>query len=219
MRLRLAPDCHKDAIEESRNIHRSSVRLKIRLMWLRSRAAPCEAVLMTEIVDFPARTDLAPAADQHGTAVGAPILAAVDLGEASRAAVSWASELAERTGAPLKILHVLHDPAESPGKYARHKSDPLEPIADTAERMLSEFMVEMRVAHPGLRALTAATTKLVKGLPAQMIVDEARVLGASLIVIGCRGKSSLAKLLYGSNSQRVTQLSPIPVTVVKAPSP
>jgi nucleotide-binding universal stress UspA family protein len=174
---------------------------------------------MTEVVDLPARTGPAPAADQRGIAAGAPILAAVDLGEASRAAVSWASELAERTGAPLQILHVLHDPAEGPGKYARHKSDPLEPMADTAERMLSEFMAEMRAAHPGLKALDAATTKLAKGLPAQTIVNEARALGASLIVIGCRGKSSLAKLLYGSNARRVTRLSPIPVTVVKAPSP
>ena len=174
---------------------------------------------MTEVVDFAARTGLVLAADPREMAAGAPILAAVDLGEVSRAAVLWASELAERTGASLQILHVLHDPAESPGKYARHKSDPFEPMADTAERMLSEFMADMRAAHPGLKGLAAATTKLARGLPAQTIVNEARQLGASLIVVGSRGKSSLAKLLYGSNAQNVTRLSPIPVTVVKTPSP
>ena len=173
---------------------------------------------MTEVVDFQSHTGLAPGAEQLRFSAGAPILAAVDLGEDSRAAVFWASELAEKTCAPLQVLHVLHDPAESPGKYARHKTDPLEPMADTAERMLSEFMAEVRAAHPGLRALSAATTKLASGLPAQTIVNEARRLGASLIVIGCRGKSGLESLLYGSNAQRVTRLSPIPVTVVKGPS-
>jgi len=176
-------------------------------------------VLVTEVVDFFARTGVTPVAEQRRIADGAPILAAVDLGEDSRAAVFWASELAEKTGAPLKILHVLHDPAERPGKYVQYKSSPLEPMADTAERMLAEFMTEMRAAHPSLKGLTAATTKLVRGLPAQTIVNEAGALGASLIVMGCRGKGILAKLLYGSNAERVARLSPIPVTVVKAPAP
>lgn len=171
---------------------------------------------MTEVVDFLARTGLAPVTDRREIAVGVPVLAAVDLGEASRAAVLWASELAEGTGAPLRILHVLHDPAESPGKYARHKLDPLEPMTDAAERMLSEFMAEIRAAHPGLKSLAEATTTLAKGLPAQTIVNQARELGASLIVVGSRGKSGLARLLYGSNAEKVTRLSPIPVTVVKA---
>lgn len=174
---------------------------------------------MTEVVDFLARTGLAPATQRCGPARGAPILAAVDLGEDSRAALLWASEIAESTGAPLQILHVLHDPAESPGRYARHKSHPLEPMADTAERMLADFMAEMRAAHPGLNRLDEAATKLVRGLPAQTIVNEAGLLGARLIVIGCRGKNGFAKLLHGSNAERVTRLSPIPVTVVKAPPP
>lgn len=173
---------------------------------------------MAEVVDLAARTGLALAEDPRRTAARAPILAAVDLGEVSRAAVLWASELAEKTGASLQILHVIHDPADSPGKYARHKSDPLEPMADIAERMLNEFVTEMRAAHPGLRGLATATAKLARGLPAQTIVNEARALGAGLIVIGSRGKSGLAKLWYGSNTLGVTRLSPIPVTVVKAPS-
>ena len=171
---------------------------------------------MTEVVDILARMSLAPAAERHEIAVTVPILVAVDLGEDSRAAVFWASELAERTGAPLQILHVLHDPAERPGKYARHKSDPHEPMADTAGRMLLRFMADLRAARPGLRGLASATTRLARGLPAQTIVSEARRLGAGLIVMGCRGKGGIAKLLYGSNAERVTRLSPIPVTVVKA---
>ncbi len=182
-------------------------------------AADSDAVVMAEIVELLPRRAPSSETDQRGIALGAPILAAVDLGPDSRAALLWASELAEKTRAPLYVLHVLHDPAESPGRYARHKSDPLEPMADTAKRMLSEFMAEVRADHPDLRVLETADPKLAKGLPAQTIVDEARMLEAGLIVVGCRGKGGLAQLLYGSNAQKVTRLSPIPVTVVKAPSP
>lgn len=173
---------------------------------------------MTEVLDFPVRPDHLRAASRRGVSVGAPIIVAVDLGEDSRAVVVWASELADSTSARLIILHVLYDPPESPGKYALHKANPLEPMADTARRMLSEFMAEMRAAQPGLKSLEAASAKLAKGLPAQTIVKEAEALGASLIAVGCRGKNGLAKLLYGSNAERVTKMSPIPVTVVKSPS-
>ncbi len=173
---------------------------------------------MTKVVELATRTGLALEEEPRAMGARAPILAAVDFGEVSRAAVLWASELAEKTGASLQILHVIHDPAESPGKYARYKSDPLEPMADTAERMLNEFLTDMRADHPGLRGLATATAKLARGLPAQTIVNEARALGAGLIVIGTRGKGNFAKLLYGSNTLGVTRLSPIPVTVVKTPS-
>lgn len=173
---------------------------------------------MADVLEFADRTGPALAPDTHAKPGASPILAAVDLGEGSRAAVLWASELAEKTGASLQILHVIHDPAERPGKYVPHKSDPLEPMADTAERMLSEFLTEMRADHPRLPGLAIATTKLARGLPAQTIVNEAQALGASLIVIGSRCKSSFSKLLYGSNTLGVTRLSPIPVTVVKASS-
>ena len=40
------------------------------------------------------------------------------------------------------VLHVLHDPPEAPGKYNSNPSDPLMPMWDTAEKMISEFMAK-----------------------------------------------------------------------------
>ncbi len=170
---------------------------------------------MSEVVDLLDHTRPAPEDNRFRARPRDPILVAVDLGEDSRAAVVWASEMAEMTRAPMHILHVIHDPPESPGRYERNKSDPLEPIIDAAERMLADFMAELRADQPSLKGLAAADTTLARGLPAQTIVSEAQEIGASLIVVGCRGKGGLARLVYGSNAQRVTQLSPIPVTVVK----
>ncbi|MCP4732613.1 MAG: universal stress protein, partial [Bosea sp.] len=42
-----------------------------------------------------------------------------------------------------------------------------------------------------------------------------RKSGAKLIVMGSRGRSGLPRLLLGSHAQRVVQLAPVPVTIVK----
>lgn len=155
--------------------------------------------------------------EHGGTEVAGPVLVAVDLSRDSRAALLWAGRQAPNPEAPVKVLHVLHDPAEAPGKYSGKGSDSGFPMIDRAEEMLAEFMFELRDNHPELKRIVEADTKVVAGLPAQTIVDEAVKLSASLIVVGSRGQTGLARMMHGSTSQKVTQLSPIPVTVVKAP--
>ncbi len=145
-----------------------------------------------------------------------PILVAVDVSWESRGALIWACRHAALVDAPVTVLHVLHDPSEAPGKYSSNPSDPLMPMWDRAEKMISEFMAEARETHRELEALVDAQTKTLSGLPAQTIVSEAVRLDAILIVVGSRGHTGLPRLMYGSTAQRVMQLSPIPVTVVKA---
>ena len=158
----------------------------------------------------------APERDQSSTTIAGTVLVAVDLSSDSRAALLWACEHAASADVSVTVLHVLHDPAEKPGKYG-NGADPLMPMADTAGKMLSEFIDAMRADHPRLERLAEAQTKLMSGLPARTIIEQAERLEASLIVMGSRGQTGLPELLYGSTAKRVVQLSPIPVTVVKAP--
>lgn len=153
--------------------------------------------------------------EQGGATTGGPILAAVDISWESRTALLWACNHAAKVDVPVAVLHVLHDPGEAPGKYSRRASNPLTPMADTAEKMLSEILAEVRENHPELKRLAEARTRVVNGLPAQTIVDEAVWLNASSIVVGSRGHTGLPGLMYGSTALKVVRLSPIPVTVVK----
>ena len=171
---------------------------------------------LTRASEHLAESRTTPHERKGGAGITGPVLAAVDISWDSRAALLWASRHAASADVPVSVLHVLHDPAERPGKYSRNASDPLTPMTDTAEKMLSEFMAEARENHPELTSLAEALTQIVNGLPAQTIVAEAVRLNAILIVIGSRGHTGLPRLMYGSTAQRVVQLSPIPVTVVKA---
>lgn len=144
-----------------------------------------------------------------------PILCAVDFSADSEAALLWACNQAELTGNTLVLLHVVHDPAASPGFYRRPGGDWPRPLTEVAEEMQEEFLGKVRRDHPSWAALQSLKTRIVAGLPPSRIVEVATELDASLIVVGSRGRTGLPHVLLGSVAERVVQIATIPVTVVK----
>jgi nucleotide-binding universal stress UspA family protein len=142
---------------------------------------------------------------------------AVDFSADSDAALLWASRHADAIGAPLRVLHVVHDPAEAAGFYREDAASPDVTMSEVAERMMEEYLAKMRDANPGLTALQTAESELVSGLPPGRIVEVAERDGVQIIVIGSRGRTGLAHILLGSVAERVAQLAPVPVVVVKRP--
>jgi len=149
----------------------------------------------------------------------APILVAVDFSEDSAAAVRWAAHAAERFEAPLLVLHVVHDPEDAPGSYARAADTPLERIEDVARTMLGEFVERLRAEDAAVGALERLDARTVVGLPTRRILEVADQEGARMIVLGARGRTKLADLLLGSKTERVARLATVPVTIVKAEAP
>jgi len=65
-------------------------------------------------------------------------------------------------------------------------------------------------------SIKEALPLLVVGTPVTRILEIAKKKQASMIIIGSHGRTGLSHLLVGSKAERVVQLSPIPVTVVKS---
>jgi nucleotide-binding universal stress UspA family protein len=147
------------------------------------------------------------------------LLVAVDFSPYSEQALCFAGRLAEKLTAQLLVLHVIHDPAEAPGFYAQkvEKKKFLQSMEEAAEEMMEEFLLKIRQACPDQMPIKEAKPLLVVGTPVTRIVEVAEKKQASMIIIGSHGRTGLAHLLVGSKVQRVIQLSPIPVTVVKTP--
>jgi nucleotide-binding universal stress UspA family protein len=145
-----------------------------------------------------------------------PVLVAVDFSADSAEALTWAARQAELEDAPLLILHVVHDPAASPGFYRKPSDDWLRPMVDVAEEMMEEFLKRAKAGHPDLTTLEAASVSLVSGLPSGRIVEIAGAKDARLVVVGSRGLTGLKSILLGSVAERVVQTCPVPVVVVKA---
>ena len=88
-------------------------------------------------------------------------------------------------------------------------------MEEAAEEMMEAFLKKIRKAHPDQIPLQEAIPQLVVGTPVTRIVEIAEKKQAYMIIIGSHGRTGLSHLLVGSKAERVVQLSPIPVTVVK----
>ena len=91
-------------------------------------------------------------------------------------------------------------------------------MEDAAEEMMEAFLLKMRQTYPDQVPIKKAKPLLVVGTPVTRIVEVAEKKQVNMIIIGSHGRTGLAHLLVGSKVQRVVQLSPVPVTVVKAPA-
>ncbi len=171
---------------------------------------------MNQIVDTLARQDSSDDETRARRSGAAPVLVAVEFSNGSEAALRWACGYAKAVGAPLEVLHVIHDPADSPGTYKPDDGDPLEPIADVATRRLVAFMDRVGRQDPQLSGLGAAKPLCVEGLPAPKILEVARARGARLLVLGGRRRNGLGRLVHGSATARIARDAELPVTIVKA---
>ena len=144
------------------------------------------------------------------------VLVAIDFSPDSSAALAWAARYADLNGASLVLLHVVHDPAASPGFYRQLPGDLMQPMDTVATRMMEDFLSDFRDTNPGHQSLDAAELRFVPGLPPSRIVEVASLLGAGTIVVGSRGITGLPHMLLGSVAERVVELADCPVVVVKS---
>lgn len=146
-----------------------------------------------------------------------PILVAVDFEPASRAALVSGARLAQSTGIPLKILHVVHEPGDRPNYYQRQGvRDALVHISDLAERRLEEFLQDVSRQNPELHALEQPETLLVMGLPSTRILEVAERVDAGGIIMGHSRASGLFGKLSSSLCERVAHTCSIPLIAVYA---
>ena len=136
------------------------------------------------------------------------ILCPVDFSRHSRAALRYASALAERSGGDLTVLTV-NDPMLAAAAAAA--------IRDVW-RLDDETRTELRrFVYRALGPLGAkATLDVAKGDPAEQIDKAARQLGADLVVVGTHGLSGPRKWFFGSTTESLFRVSAVPVLAVPA---
>jgi len=153
------------------------------------------------------------------------ILVATDGSSHAQSAIDVASDLAEKYGAELVLLHVLQRNVSDSlrhmaeveyganlgvGGSARSEAALYEAVTDIGRRILERGRDIAR--DKGLTAVRMLTTE---GDAAHQIIDTAGDEGADLIVMGSRGLSDLKGLLMGSVSHKVSQLAKCTCITVK----
>jgi nucleotide-binding universal stress UspA family protein len=131
------------------------------------------------------------------------ILLAVDESEHARKAVPAAVELARAGGGTVHVLHVHEVVFASATVVGDSQEEARQLVAGVVEELRQAGVA----AEGSVRSSTAG--------PARAILEQARDLEATLIVLGSRGLGALGGLLLGSVAHKVLQLSACPVLVVR----
>jgi len=142
------------------------------------------------------------------------ILVPVDYSSCSRAALSFALDLAQRYQASLDVVHVWDRPAYMTDAVMMstepvHGKSLFRLIADNAQRDLDEFL--HGVAVP---AGTTLSGRLLDGEPAAALIQELKRGKHDLVVLGTHGRTGFSHLMLGSVSEKLARLSPVPVVTV-----
>jgi len=142
------------------------------------------------------------------------ILLPVDYSSCSRAALSFALDLAQKYQAALDVVHVWDRPAYmtdavmmSAEAVPAHSLFHL--IEANAQRDLNEFLQGVR-----LPAGDALSGRLLDGDPASALLHELKRGKHDLVVVGTHGRTGLSHLMLGSVSEKLARLAPVPVVTV-----
>ena len=144
------------------------------------------------------------------------ILAPVDFSEGSEAAIRWAVDLAQRTGAELHVLHV------APGSASDEESADASPGGDRSLRAPARDRADDELAALLGRVSTGkvrVTPALSHGRPSRGVLDYAEREATDLVVMGTRGHRGLRRLLLGSVAGEVLRRTRVPVLVVPETAP
>ncbi|MEM1663213.1 MAG: universal stress protein [Pyrobaculum sp.] len=133
------------------------------------------------------------------------IVVGYDGSEQAKKALQKARMLAEKFGGKIYVVHVIDTAIFSLSEVFMSPSV-LNSMREKGEELIKEALEILGIS---------AEARILEGDPAHEIVKFAREVGASLIVVGARGLSTIKKILIGSVSSRVVHESTIDVLVVK----
>ena len=143
------------------------------------------------------------------------ILAPLDGSELSECTLSHLKAVASGCQIPEAVLLHVVQPIEEEYQHYQHRGIPEENI-DQAEKDIEDHArdylskVADRMKKEGIRVSTA----IVRGRPADEILEYARKNGVDLIVMSTHGRSGLARWAFGSVADRVLRQAAVPVLVI-----
>lgn len=141
------------------------------------------------------------------------ILAPIDFSSATETVVEEAADLARAMEGKVVLLTVLQPPAIT-NEYSALVDNLAEIMAageKNAARRLAEIESKLKAAQ------VPVETVQLNGPPIRLIVEQAKELGASYIVMGSHGHTALYDLLVGSTTHGVLMRASCPVVITPGP--
>ena len=138
-----------------------------------------------------------------------PVLAATDLSDLSRSALTAGLAEATRRGVALEVVHAvgfldLEILYLAEIGAATTTATAIDPARDQLVTFAQQTGVD-------------ANCKVLDGSAASAVIHEAEAVGAELIVVGSHGKTGLKRFLIGNIAEKIVRNAPCSVLVARAP--
>lgn len=138
------------------------------------------------------------------------ILVPTDLSDPAAHALRYASSLAERLGARLLVIYA--DPFIPPTDFTANTAGVFELSRDA---MVAAARKELQQhAERNVRASVPFDLRVIVGEPLDAIVAQVSESGADLVVMGTHGRTGVSRLMFGSVTEAVMRIVPVPVIAV-----
>ncbi|MFT4266401.1 MAG: universal stress protein [Xenophilus sp.] len=143
------------------------------------------------------------------------ILVPLDGSPTAELALEEAAVLARLSGATLQLLHIV-DAME----HITGFEPPAVHISDIRPRFMAAGQAVLDRAQARLQAQGVAVAGTLLESPgarvSELIAEQARRLGADLIVMGTHGRRGVDRLLIGSDAEQTARIASVPVLLVRA---
>ena len=145
------------------------------------------------------------------------ILIPIDFSPISEEAVIYASRLSLCMKIPLRLLHVVHDPSDSPSYYhPKEDREMLNNINEVASEMMSDFIAQLNESCDDFKRAKKLSPLVIDGVPVSKILEVIENTRPTMVVMNSHGRTNLAHVILGSKTEQIMRLSPVPVTIVKS---
>ena len=138
------------------------------------------------------------------------IVLATRFGAESEGPARVAANLARLTGGSVTIVYVASELAAVTAAAGETGVQP----AEERELQLEKIRDQLRDFAAAHFTEVESESRVTEGNVAETIADVAAELNAAYLVVGTRGRSSLARLILGDTTHSILQHAPCPVVVV-----
>jgi nucleotide-binding universal stress UspA family protein len=155
------------------------------------------------------------------------ILVGCDFSKYSRNTIAYAAALAAKFQAELFIVNVINKREidtilkVAEGQFDRNVEQYIEKSAkDYAQRVQEDRTRQMDKLIDEIGCGDLKIHKIFRiGVPFQELISAVEDEGADLMVMGQKGRSDLAGVIFGSNAEKVFRRCPIPLLSVRSKKP
>ena len=141
------------------------------------------------------------------------ILVPTDFSNFSDKAVSLAVEIAERTNAKVRLLHVVDKLPQCTIDYCLMVEEMQRIESDSMKEAARKMKEEVRKIVQSRKIDVTCDVKA--GVPYEEILNEQKGGNADLVVIAAHGRTGIMKSLIGSVAERVVRGAACPVLVAR----